>query len=183
MKFLAGFAVAFVAMAILGFGIVESGAYDVAATNPHTSVVAWALHTDFEKSVERQAKGVKDGPEADANMLREGFREYDEACVSCHGAPGVKPAVFAQGMLPRPPELTDAGEEFSRKEIYWIARHGVKMTGMPAFGPTHPDEEIWAVASFVKSLPDTSAEDYAKLRKEVPAEKEGGEGGGDADKS
>jgi hypothetical protein len=52
---------------------------------------------------------------------------------------------------------------WSRAELFWIAKNGIKMSGMPAFGSTHKDEEIWRVVSFVQRLPRVTEEDYAKM--------------------
>ena len=57
----------------------------------------------------------------------------------------------------------EAATEWTTEEIYWIAENGIKMTGMPAFGPHHGPEEIAALAAFVSQLPGLSPEDYAAL--------------------
>jgi hypothetical protein len=36
------------------------------------------------------------------------------------------------------------------------------MTGMPAFGPTHNDDRIWAIVAFTRQLPEMMPEDYAQ---------------------
>jgi hypothetical protein len=48
-------------------------------------------------------------------------------------------------------------------QVYWIAKHGVKMAGMPAFGPSHDDHTLWSVAAFVKELPAMTPERYAGI--------------------
>jgi mono/diheme cytochrome c family protein len=48
--------------------------------------------------------------------------------------------------------------------LYWIVKHGVKMTGMPAFGPTHSDERLWTIVAFLKQLPQLSPEKYAEIK-------------------
>lgn len=35
-------------------------------------------------------------------------------------------------------------DERSEAEIFWIVKNGLKMTGMPAFGPPHSEEQLWA---------------------------------------
>ena len=102
-------------------------------------------------------------------MIEAGAGEYKETCQHCHAGPGVERAGWASGMRPRPPHLAEAAAEWSLAEVFWLARHGVKMTGMPAFGPTHDDRTLWSIAAFVKELPAMTPERYAALG--------GGEGG------
>jgi mono/diheme cytochrome c family protein len=55
-------------------------------------------------------------------------------------------------------------------EEFWIIKHGVKMTAMPAWGRTHSDDLIWDMVSFVRKLPSLSAEQYRALVKSAPAD-------------
>jgi mono/diheme cytochrome c family protein len=92
-------------------------------------------------------------------------------CEHCHAGPGVERAAWAAGMRPRPPHLTEKAAGWSPQEVFWIVKHGVRMTGMPAFGPSHDERTLWAIAAFVKELPAMTPERYAEL---------GGEPKGDA---
>jgi mono/diheme cytochrome c family protein len=49
-------------------------------------------------------------------------------------------------------------------ELFWTIRQGVRMTGMPAFAPTHSDEEIWKIVTFIRHLPHLTPEEKEKLR-------------------
>src|SRR3546814_14121859 len=64
-------------------------------------------------------------------------------------------------MRPKPPALAHAAQGWSLEEVNWIVDHGIKMSGMPAFGGTHEEATIWNIAAFVKALPEMSAEQYA----------------------
>ena len=77
------------------------------------------------------------GPrQASEEEIREGFRFYNEACVYCHGAPGKDPTDIGKGIDPEPPYLPDVVARWSGGELFWIAKNGIRMTGMPAFGST-----------------------------------------------
>ena len=86
-----------------------------------------------------------------------------KACVYCHGAPGKDPTDIGKGLNPEPPYLPDVVARWSGGELFWIAKNGIRMTGMPAFGSTHKDEEIWKVVAFIQRLPTVTEEDYAKM--------------------
>jgi len=141
--------------------VAYGGLADVSATGPEPAPVAWFLETTRHSAIERATDDLEVPPLDDAATLRTGLVHYHEMCVTCHGAPGVRPAELVQGLNPVPPDLAEHAEEPA--ETFWIVKHGLKMTGMPAFGPTHSDEELWAVAAFVDRLPELTAEEYASM--------------------
>ena len=155
-----------VAILLLAVVFVFSGVYDVAADAPHAGPTRWALHALMDRSVERRAESVEATAPTDPEAIRHGFGEYDEMCVSCHGAPGVRPSAVGRGLNPEPPDLAAPDAETNDAELYWIVSHGIKFTGMPAFGATHSEETVWAMVAFLKQLPGMSAEDYARWRED-----------------
>ena len=83
-------------------------------------------------------------------------------CAGCHGAPGVPRGDIAQGLYPPPPDLAKAASLYTPAELFWIIKHGIKMTGLPAWSD-HSDEEIWATVGFLEKLPGMKEQDYAGL--------------------
>lgn len=69
---------------------------------------------------------------------------------------------MAEGMYPSPPVLTDVAHRYSPAELFWILKHGIKMSGMPSWGD-HSDEDLWNTVAFMEKLPTMSEEDYGKL--------------------
>ncbi len=154
------------ALLVLALAFLFSGAYDVAADSPHTGVTRWALHALMDRSVETRASSVEGVAPTDPEALRHGFGEYDEMCVTCHGAPGVERGSIGKGLNPEPPDLGADDAETDDAELFWIVDHGIKFTGMPGFGDTHSAETVWAIVAFVKQLPGMSAARYAQWRAE-----------------
>jgi mono/diheme cytochrome c family protein len=88
-------------------------------------------------------------------------------CVTCHGAPGVDASEAGEGLNPAAPDLsTGKVQKRSDGELFWLVQGGIRMTGMPAFGPTHNDEEIWKIVAFVRRLPALSPEEQQELKRE-----------------
>ena len=141
--------------------VIFTGAYNVAASAGHAGITRWALTTLQESSVGARASEVAGALPSDSASLDHGFEHYHEMCVTCHGAPGVDRGEIGEGMTPTPPELDEEAEEWTDQELFWILKHGIKLAGMPAFGATHSDEEIWSIAAFVRELPNISPEEYA----------------------
>ncbi len=137
-----------------------SGLYNVAATRPHIKPVEWLLGAAMERCVEVQARGIKAPPEIPP---AEGAADYDRVCVTCHGAPGVQRSPIGQGLYPLPPHLQETADEWTVEQVYWLAKHGVKDTGMPAFGATQNEHELWAMAYLVKRLPSLKPDEYQEF--------------------
>ena len=148
---------------IIGLLFIFSGTYNVAATSPHLAPVKWMMETVMDRSVASHARGITAPNLEDSAMFHEGFEHYQEMCVECHSAPGVPRSEMARGLYPRAPRLTHAADEMSAAELFWITKNGVKMTGMPAFGPTHTDEQIWAITAFLKKMPAIDSAAYDSL--------------------
>lgn len=160
---LTGAAFVLLLCAAIGLFTVYSGAYNIAATEEHTSFVRWAFDTTFHNSIENHAADLVAPEVFPSAMVERGATLYKEMCQHCHAGPGVERAEWARGMRPRPPHLTEAAAKWEAAEIFWLVTHGAKMTGMPAFGPTHSDEEIWSIAAFVERLPAMTPEEYSTL--------------------
>lgn len=163
-----------VAATLGGLGFMFSGAYNVAAAVEHTSLTRWALATTQERSVRARATTAPEAPQFDSSLVAEGFAGFRAMCVECHGAPGVDRGVTGQGLNPRPPNLSEEAAEMSDRELFWVTKNGIKFTGMPAFGVTHSDEEIWGLVAFMRQLADLSADDYARMVAEHEARIEAG---------
>lgn len=141
---------------------IYSGAYDIAQTTPHNKLTKWVINTTTEHSIGHRVKGIKVPDLNDTSIIIEGFVHYSSMCAGCHGAPGVEPFEFTRGLYPSPPEIyKDVNDVPSAGEAFWIIKNGIKMTSMPAYGPTHTDDKIWAMAAFVsQKLATMSPEEY-----------------------
>lgn len=117
-------------------------------------------------------------PQLSAEQLRHGVEHFAGTCVLCHGAPGLERGELGKGITPTPPDLSKAAGRWSEQELFWIVKHGIKFAGMPAFGPTHSDEELWALAFFLKRLPDTSPEEYRQMTAGLKKKSESAAAGG-----
>lgn len=134
---------------------------------PFEQEAQWQMHmrafdTTFHRSVKARAADTEPPPNLTA-MIERGASEYKEMCQHCHGGAGVDRDEWAQGMRPLPPYLNEEAPEWEAKEVFWLVKHGAKMTGMPAFGPTHDDETLWGIVAMVKELPAMTPERYAAL--------------------
>ena len=162
-----GFLVGIIAAVLVAIAawltIVYTGAYNVAASDPHADAVRWTFDTTMRRSVAGRAGGAELPEEFSQDLIARGAEHYAKSCAHCHGTPGGEPAEWSRGMRPEPPHLTEAATKWSAQEIHWIVSNGIKMTGMPAFGEHHSPEETVAITAFVTQLPGLSADDYRTL--------------------
>jgi mono/diheme cytochrome c family protein len=121
-----------------------------------------------ERSIEARAEDLTVPSLDSPTKIREGAEHYAEMCVSCHLAPGVAENEMRPGMNPKPPVLGSLPPE-EPAEQFWIIKHGLKMTAMPAWGTTHSDEEIWNIVAFLQKLPGLSATQYRALTQDTHA--------------
>ncbi|HEV7505777.1 MAG TPA: cytochrome c [Thermoanaerobaculia bacterium] len=152
-----------VLLALAGVAFVYSGQYDVAASTPDNGFLKSILDTTRNRSVARRADGITPPKLDDPQMIRTGLVHYHEMCTTCHGAPGVKISEIGQGLNPYPPELAAHVASDPPGETFWIVKNGLKMTGMPAFGVTHTDQEIWAIVAFLQKMPKLNPQEYQAM--------------------
>jgi mono/diheme cytochrome c family protein len=152
---------------IVGFYFVWFGAFNVAATEQHSDLTLWAISVVRDRSIAvRATASPPEPPLADLQRIKTGFRSYHTMCTVCHSAPGRESSPVRQGLNPKPPRLYSKGvQERSNAELYWIIQNGLRMTGMPAFGPTHNSEKIWNLLAFIRELPKLSPQQYKAMAK------------------
>jgi mono/diheme cytochrome c family protein len=170
MRFLAAIGALAIIFAIAAAVFFFGGFLNVAASEPELAPVAWALQHVREASIDRHAKDNPTISLEDATVVQAGAKAFAaRGCANCHGAPGVAWAKFSEGLRPDPPDLKDVAGELEPREIFYVIKNGINMTGMPSFGAIEVgDSEIWQIAAFVKKLPTVSEADY-KSWTEAPA--------------
>jgi mono/diheme cytochrome c family protein len=166
MKFLAAIGIVAIVTGVAAGVFFFLGFYNVAASEQDPGPVAWALVQVRHAAVDRHAITRPPGYLDDPATVRAGARAFAaRGCVNCHGAPGVGWAKFSEGLNPGPPDLKELAPERAPRELFWVIRNGIRMTGMPSFAASGVDDtEIWAITAFVKKLPsvtDTEFKDWS----------------------
>ncbi len=155
---------------------VYSGAYPMGADVPHNKLTYWLLETVREQSIKKAAQNISVPLLDDPDLLLAGGPDYNEMCVGCHLKPGKIQSDMSIGLYPTPPNLSKkedehghghghdyANSEQSARRQFWIIKHGIKASGMPAWGPTHDDDRIWGMVAFLQKLPELNPEQYQIL--------------------
>lgn len=159
-------------IAALGSVFIFAGVYNIGADAPHTGVVFGLLQELREKAVAYHSRNIA-VPNAlnDPRRIAAGAGLYQEMCTGCHLGPGLERSELSQGLYPKAPELA-RGDDLSPQEQFWIIKHGVKFTAMPAWGKTHSDALIWDMVAFIRQLPRMSSEQYKAAVASAPEDHE-----------
>ena len=173
-----------VAIAVLGTAMLYSGAISFAADEPHSQVVFELIERAREHSIEARVGNVEARALDDVELLERGAEDYASMCEACHLAPGMDDTELRRGLYPQPPNLVshehdqgdgDQYEDSARQ--FWIVKHGLKATAMPAWGVTHDDDAIWGIVAFLQRLPELSQAQYEELTARAPRSGESNYGG------
>lgn len=146
-----------------GIAFSYSGLFDVSATVVDSAPVKWLLENTRKNSIARRAGEVQTQQLTELDHLGGAAKAYVEMCAGCHAAPGVNAFLGASDMNPPPPELSELSDQRSSEEIFWVIKNGIRMTGMPAWGRTHSDREIWELVSLIKAMPDLTDTQFIAL--------------------
>lgn len=159
------------AVALVGAtAFVLSGSYNMGADAPHWSLTYKILQTLRMRSIEAHSKDIALPDLNSPDLILKGAGQYAAMCVTCHLAPGVKDSELAPGLYPQPPEL--AKSQLDPRNAFWVIKHGLKMSAMPAWGKTHDDETIWSMVAFVNKLPSMSPQEYKEMVAKAPPDEE-----------
>lgn len=160
-NFLAAVGAIALVVAIIASIVGFAGWYDVGADQPHAAPVRAVLESVRSRSITAHAAAPQSALPTDEHALRRGAEHYAEMCAGCHLAPGADDRDLHDGLYPRPPELTKV--HVDPAVAFWAIKHGIKMTGMPAWGGSHDDETIWSIVAFIEKLPGMQPDTYAML--------------------
>ena len=163
-QFLAGVLTTLAVLAIAGFAYLQLGLAEVRGDVPASQFEDYLMRTAVHAAVRRNAPEMSNPiPPTDENLIA-GGKQYLGECGGCHGTPGKVPK-YPSGLNPPVPQLPTVGTEYTEAQVFWVAKHGIRRTGMFSNGLWDSDEELWRLAAFIKrinQLPPTVQEALSK---------------------
>lgn len=141
------------AVAIVGaYALLQSGLIPANADATPGRLELWMARTSLDATLRRDAPtGQNPVPPTEQNLL-EGVRLFAQNCAICHGSTkgDASPSPIAKGLYPKPPQLATEGVEDDPEGVsFWKIKHGIRLTGMPSFGYSLDDRQIWTLALFL----------------------------------
>jgi mono/diheme cytochrome c family protein len=152
---------------LAALAVIYSGVFNVAATVVDAPLLRQVLVAAREASIERHARAIQ-APALDRpQQVDDGFRIYREKCIVCHTPVGRNPSPVAKGLNPQAPGFGEDADHMSAAQLFWAAKNGIRFTGMPAWGMSLNDQELWDVVAFIMTLPAMSAADYDAIDRRI----------------
>jgi thiosulfate dehydrogenase len=144
------------AVALIGaYSLVRSGLIPANADATPGSLETWMARTSLDATLRRDAPTGQNPVEATEQNLLNGVYLFAENCAVCHGSgkQAASPSPIAKGLYQKPPQLaTDGVEDDPEGVSFWKIKHGIRLTGMPSFGYSLSDQQIWTLAAFLKHM-------------------------------
>lgn len=139
-----------------------SGRYGIGADAPHSAPVTAFVASVRDHSIRARAAAIAVPADLSSeDRIRQGAGNYDAMCATCHLAPGVGASELSRGLYPAPPRLDRV--KIDPAAAFWVAKHGIKASGMPAWGKSMGDEYLWNMVAFLGALPGLDAGKYREL--------------------
>ncbi len=147
--------------------VLATGLVDFSASAPpgrlEERLATFALNRSIARHAPKTRSPLVDSPDAAVA----GVALFRAHCIDCHGAPGTDPTDGGASLNPAAPGLTlPRVQARPDGELFWIVSHGIRMTGMPAFGPSRSETEIWQLVAALRRLPHLTDQDRSALRAE-----------------
>lgn len=141
-----------------------SGIIPINSSSGHFAVTEWLLVFTKKRSIATHTWGKESPRLDDPALVLKGAGHFEAGCRPCHGAPDLPrlPRV-PRAMLPPPPDLSVVVFDYEPEELFYIVKHGIKFTGMPAWPSQVRDDEVGALVAFLVKLPGLAAADYRRL--------------------
>ena len=153
--FILGVVATIVVALVVGYLLLRSGFVPANADARAGGLELWAAGTSLKATLDRDApKGANPVALTDANLV-DGVKIYGEHCAVCHGtsAGEAQASAIARGEYPAPPQLATEGvEDDPEGHTFWKVKHGIRLTGMPAWAGALSDRQIWTLALFLKHM-------------------------------
>jgi mono/diheme cytochrome c family protein len=162
--------VAIAALILAGLAgiLIFAGVYNIGADVPHLKPFYWLLEAVRDRSIAIRARAITTPKDLrDPKRIAAGAGLYAEMCTGCHLAPGMEKTEMSQGLYPQAPEFAKRFD-LSPPEAFWVVKHGIKLSAMPAWGRTHSDTLIWDMVAFLRVVPSLTPTEYQTIVKSTP---------------
>jgi len=153
-NFIAGFLAGILVLITGVLGYLRLGLLDARSDAAIPDWTARFLYSGIHASVRRTAPKLQNPlPQSDETLIA-GGKLYLNDCVGCHGEPGKPPSDFGATFYPPAPQFPRVGTKYSEAEVFWVAKHGIRRTGMSAQGSSYADPKLWSLATFISRFPN-----------------------------
>lgn len=171
-KVLLGAVLMLLILLLSALAVMRLGLMPVNADGTHSSLEARIMPRVLHASIVRHASADTNRLEVNEENLKAGASTYKEMCARCHSTSAGNPSVYGQSFYPPAPQLAGGMSNYTDSQLFWTIKHGIRNTGMPAWGAMLSDDEIWQLVSLLKNSqdlpPSVESEWQAPKKKTTP---------------
>jgi mono/diheme cytochrome c family protein len=151
-RFLLGFVAAVVIVLVAEFLWVRLGFVNSRADAPESAFERRVAMPSLDASLDRHAPEARNPLQATDDSLLAGMKIYQTNCAGCHGDIHQRHQSFGDALYPRAPQFMEDAPDMPENENFYIVQHGIRLTGMPAFGNSLNQQEAWQVVTFLSHM-------------------------------
>ena len=141
------------------------GLYPIGADNPPSGWERRLAGRAMDVYADRH-KPAGDNPVAQTSAhLTEGAKAYEAHCALCHGGAQATISALQDKFNPPAPQLINRIPHDPETWLFWVTKHGVRMTGMPSWDGVLSDDDIWKIVAFIKRSDKLPADVESEWRK------------------
>jgi mono/diheme cytochrome c family protein len=147
------FGVVFTVLVILlvVFCTIHFGLFPLGADNPPGKVERTLANSAMDEYVDRHMPEQKENPfQPTSDNLTEGAHIYEKHCSMCHGGAANKISPMRTKFSPPVPQIINRIPHDEDGHLWWVTKHGIRMTGMPSWDGVLTDEQMWKTILFIK---------------------------------
>jgi mono/diheme cytochrome c family protein len=153
-KVLLGAVLTLALLSLSALAVTWLGLMPVSADGTHSRLEARVMPVVLHASIVRHASGETNPVVLNEDNLKAGVDTYKAMCARCHSTPEGDASVYGQSFYPPAPQLPKGMANYTDSQLFWLIKHGIRNTGMPAWAGMLSDDEIWQIVSLLKNSQD-----------------------------
>lgn len=169
-NFLLGFVTAVLVVLLAGFLYVRLGFVDPRADIPVNELEKKVAMPSLDASLDRRAPAIKNPIAPSVASLIAGMKIYQSNCAVCHGDVNHPHGLLSDALYPRAPQFVEDAPDMPEYQNFYIIRHGVRLSGMPAWNKSFSNAQIWQLATFLSHMDKLPADVSDQWKKEASAQ-------------
>jgi len=148
--FIAGVVFTLIAIAVAVVAVSHLGLYPIGADNPPSAVERTLAMRALDVYADKHKPTMENPVNPTRENLAEGQHLYEDHCALCHGSAKTQESPLRNHFNPPVPQLIAHVPEDEDAWVFWVTKHGARMTGMPSWDGILSDDQIWKVVAYVK---------------------------------
>lgn len=125
--------------------------------NPRADIPVSSLESSvamkfLDASLDRRAPDEKNPVGASEAELAAGMKLFQSNCAGCHGDINHAESSMAESFYPRAPQFLQDVPDMPGNQNFYLIKHGIRYSGMPAWGHVMTDQQIWQVVGFLSAM-------------------------------